>query len=70
MCKDRIKQLREENGWRQKDLAEKSGVKLVTIQKLEGGYSDIYKAQFITLYNIAKVFGVSVEYLVGVSDER
>lgn len=66
----RIKELREENRLRQEDLATISGVKLATIQKLEAGYNNIHKAQFDTLYGLARAFGVSIEYLVGVSDNR
>lgn len=65
---DRLKELRSINNWTQEDLARNSGVKIATIQKLEAGYNNIRKAQFDTLYGIASAFGVSIEYLVGVSD--
>lgn len=67
---DRIKELRQKNDLRQEDLSSISGVKLATIQKLEAGYNNIHKAQFDTLYGLARAFGVSIEYLVGVSDNR
>lgn len=66
----RLKELRSEQNWTQEDLARVSGVKLATIQKLEGGFNNICKAQFDTLYGLASAFGVSIEYLVGVSDKR
>jgi len=66
----RLKELRKEKGWKQSDLTEKSGVNLSTIQKIESGVNDITKAQFCTLYPLAKAFGVSIEYLVGVSNVR
>lgn len=65
---DRLKELRSEQNWTQEDLARNSGVKIATIQKLEAGYNNIRKAQFDTLYKLARAFGVSIEYLVGVSD--
>lgn len=67
---DRLKELRSINNWTQEDLARNSGVKIATIQKLEAGYNNIRKAQFDTLYKLARAFGVSIEYLVGVSDDR
>lgn len=63
---DRLKELRVKHNWTQEDLSRVSGVKIATIQKLEGGYNNIYKAQFNTLYGLASAFGVSIEYLVGV----
>lgn len=65
---DRLKELRLNYNWTQEDLARNSGVKIATIQKLEAGYNNIRKAQFDTLYKLARAFGVSIEYLVGVSD--
>ena len=65
---DRLKELRLIYNWTQEDLARNSGVKIATIQKLEAGYNNIRKAQFDTLYGLASAFGVSIEYLVGVSD--
>lgn len=65
---DRLKELRLNYNWTQEDLARNSGVKIATIQKLEAGYNNIRKAQFDTLYGLARAFGVSIEYLVGVSD--
>lgn len=64
----RLKELRAKQNWTQEDLARNSGVKIATIQKLEAGYNNIRKAQFDTLYKLARAFGVSIEYLVGVSD--
>ena len=66
----RLQELRKEKGWSQSDTAEKSGVKLSTIQKLESGFNNIFKARFHTLYALAQALEVSVEYLVGVSDKR
>lgn len=65
---NRLKQLRMEKGWTQKDLAENSGVKLTTIQKLEIRYNNIEKAQFNTLHGLAQTFETDIEYLVGVRD--
>lgn len=61
----RLKELRSEQNWTQQDLAVKSSIKLATIQKLEAGYNNIRKAQFDTLYGLAKAFRVNIEYLVG-----
>lgn len=67
---DKLKELRVKHNWTQEDLARVSGVKIATIQKLEARYNNIRKAQFDTLYGIARAFGVSIEYLVGVSNDR
>ena len=63
---NKLKEIREQKGLYQKDLAELSGVKLATVQKLDGGVNNINKAQGETLYKLAKVLEVSMEDLIGV----
>lgn len=65
---NKLKQIREQKGLYQKDLAKSSGVKLGTLQKLEGGFNDINKAQAETLYKLAKTLGVSMEDLIDVDE--
>lgn len=63
--KNRLKQLREENGMLQKDLAEKIGVTRNSITAYESGKREPDLEKIIKL---SKVFDVSIDYLVGVSD--
>ena len=65
----RIKQLRQMQGWTQKQLAEKCGYKSgssnSTINKIETGKSDISISK---LMGFAEIFGVSTSYLLGEGD--
>ncbi len=63
--KDRIKQLREDSGMLQKELAAKIGVSRYAITGYESGKREPDLEKIIAL---AKVFDVSIDYLVGVSD--
>lgn len=63
---NKLKEIREQKGLLQKELAELSGVKLVTVQKLDGGFNNVNKAQGETLYKLAKVLGVDMEDLIDV----
>ena len=63
-CK-RIKELRIESGITQKELAEKLNLTNSTICDWEKGRSE---PDLQTLTQIAAVFDVSVDYLLGLSD--
>ena len=63
---NRLKQIREQKGLSQKELAKLSGVKLATVQKLDGGVNNVNKAQGETLYKLVKVLGISMEDLIAV----
>lgn len=52
-------------GLSQAQLAEKTGVKIGTIRKLESGERSILKAQLDTILPLARALGVSVEELAG-----
>ena len=51
-------------GLSQAQLAEKAGIKVGTIQKLESGERSIGKSQVDTVLPLAKALGVTVEQLV------
>lgn len=53
-----IKHLRKIKGWTQKELAEKSHITVLTIQRLEGGWCDPYQTKYSTLIAIAQTLGV------------
>jgi putative transcriptional regulator len=55
---NKIKQLREQNGYTQQDLAEKVTVSRQTIISLESGR---YNPSIILAYKIAKVFNLTIE---------
>ncbi len=57
----RIKQLRNERGWKQIDLAEKTGIDRNMISYYENGK---YLPSADALLKIAEVFDVSIDYLL------
>lgn len=61
---NKLKEIREQRGLLQKELADMSGIKLATVQKLDGGVNNINKAQAETLYKLSKALGVSMEDLI------
>jgi len=63
---DRLRALREQHGWSQRELARLSGLGETQISKYEAGQSDPL-ATNVKL--IAEQLGVSVDYLLGVSDD-
>lgn len=63
---NRVKELRKERNMRQTELANKVNVSQQTISRIEKG--DSLPADI--LVNLAKYFGVSTDYILGVSDTR
>ena len=61
----RLKELREEKGYTQKQLAEKLGINSVTYLHYE---KEQREPPLPLLADIAKFYGVSVDYLLGLSD--
>lgn len=62
MFKDRLKELRIEKNLTQEKLAKLIGMSKMTVSHWERGYCEPSIAQLIA---IAKLFEVSVDYLVG-----
>ncbi len=60
----RLQQMRKNCGLSQKELAEKSGVNLRTLQQYELGTKDINKASASSVYALAKVLNCEVEDLL------
>lgn len=56
-------------GLSQSQLAEKSGVKISTIQKLESGARSVLKAQLDTILPLARALSVTVEELAKAAQE-
>ena len=65
MIKNRIKEYRVRFDMKQEELASKVGVRRETIGNLEKGK---YKPSLVLAWNIAKVFGVSIEEIFTVED--
>lgn len=61
----RLRQLREAHGYSRRALSEKIGVVETQIVRYEAGESD---ATGDVLSRIAQVFGVSTDYLLGLTD--
>ena len=62
----RLRQLRKEKGLSIKQVAERSGLSYRTIQSYE--LQDRTPAIIDALIALSRCFGVSVDYLIGVSD--
>ena len=65
MLSDTIRQLREERGWSQYDLADRCGTSQQNIGRYENG-TDPKSGMLKTL---SAVFGVTVSYLLGLDDD-
>lgn len=63
--KNRVKQLREQNGWTQKYLGDKLNIKDSAISKYETGRASLSDETIVTL---ARLFNVSSDYLLCISD--
>lgn len=61
----RLKEIREEQGFTQKGLAEISGVSLRTLQKYETGERDLLKAEVGAVIALADALEVTVYELLG-----
>ena len=60
----KLKQIRKANGMTQRELAEKTGISLRTIQHYEQGSKDLNMAAAITVWYIAQALGCSIEDLL------
>ncbi len=65
MIKNRIKEYRAKHDMKQEDLANFVGVRRETIGNLEKGK---YNPSLVLAWNIAKVFGVTIEEIFTVED--
>lgn len=61
----RLKELREEKGYTQKQLAEKLGINSVTYLHYE---KEQREPPLTLLADISRFYGVTVDYLLGLSD--
>ena len=64
---DIIKKLREERNWLQKDLADFLGFRNTTISEWERGKTE---PDINTLKKLTKLFNVTADYLIGLTDEN
>ena len=62
---ERLKELREDRGYTQKQLSEKLGINSVTYLHYE---KDLREPPLSLLADMAVFFGVSVDYLLGLND--
>lgn len=67
MFKSRLKELRASREWTQSDLAKKLNVSQQTIGSWEVGRAE---PNSDALAKIAALFGTSVDYLLGIDDEK
>jgi len=63
MLEQRIKQVRKKAGWSQQKLAEKAGLSLAVITKIEQGVAKRPSIQ--TMMKLADALGISLDELVG-----
>ena len=66
MIKTRIREYRARLGMRQEELALRVGVRRETIGNLEKGK---YNPSLVLAWNIARVFGVTIEEIFEVTEE-
>lgn len=64
---NRIKELRQEMGWMQADLAARLQLRQQAISKYETGVLDLDTA---TIRRLCEIFGVTADYLLGLSAQR
>ena len=64
---ERLVQIREQNGYTRKRLAEELGKPYATITKYETGQREPGHSYII---EIAKKFGVSTDYILGIEKEK
>lgn len=62
----RIKELREENGWTQAQLAVMCGTSQQAIQRYEAGVREPVTS---VIAKLSSVFGVTISYLLGIDDD-
>ena len=62
----RLKELRKKSKMTQRQLAEAAGINRRSYQNIEYGK---LSSSHMALVNLAKIFGVSIDYLLGSSDE-
>ena len=67
---ERLKQLRNEHRLTQQNLADQLGVKLRTYQYYESDTDRSHRPDLETLVILADFYEVSVDYLIGRTDER
>ena len=63
----RLRTLRKEKEFKQEDLAEKLHISTTVMSRLENGETS---PKFSTLIKIVQIFNVSLDYLVGFSDNK
>lgn len=66
---ERLKQLRSENRLTQQNVADRLGVRLRTYQYYESENDKAHRPDLETLVVLADMYGVSVDYLLGRTDE-
>ncbi|MDK8276171.1 helix-turn-helix transcriptional regulator [Peptoniphilus duerdenii] len=66
MISNRIKEFRARNNMSQEDLANAVGVRRETIGNLENGR---YNPSLVLAWNIAKVFGVTIEEIFTICND-
>nr|WP_326186435.1 helix-turn-helix transcriptional regulator [uncultured Oscillibacter sp.] len=64
---ERIRELRQEKGIKQREMADILGIKLRSYQNYEGGDR---RPDYEGLVALADYFGVTTDYLLGRSDSR
>lgn len=62
----KLKNIRQEKGLTQKQLAEAAGLSLRTLQHYEQGSKDINQAAATTVYRLAAALGVKMEEIMNV----
>jgi transcriptional regulator with XRE-family HTH domain len=67
MYGNRLKELRTENGWTMEEVGKKIGIKKSSYASYESKYR---QPPLDKLKNLAQLYEVSVDYLIGLTNER
>lgn len=65
----RIRELAKERGWTLQDVADRSGVNYNTVKSYARRDDGMNTVDFVAVYKIAQVFGVSIEELAEILEE-
>ena len=66
----KIKRIRMEKGFTQRELAEATGMSLRTLQHYAHGSKDFNTAAAMTVYTVSQALGTSMEELLDIPEEE
>jgi transcriptional regulator with XRE-family HTH domain len=68
--RERLRHLRERQGWSQNALAKKAGLAQAVVQRLESGDRPLERLSVGVVRKLARALQVSVDHLIGMYDDE